>query len=203
MQPRLRQALLDSLILIKHMPQILHRRRDNATAPRGANDIVQRAILPILHNSRRDGRQRPFPRLNKISRRRRVAERVRLARDRKVVHLVVHNDAGLGDDEPAAEEEVDRRGERDGHAGGVGRDDVGGAVAGWRLEMRLLERGMGVHGTYVSRDSNPVGSYEETFNVWKSEILLLTVSAVVSLSISCWYSSRPGSNNGSPRYARC
>ncbi len=142
-KPRLRQTLLDSLILIKHMPQILHRRRDNATAPRGANDVVQRAILHILDNSRRDGRQRPFPRLDEISRRRRVAESVRLARDGEVVHLVVHDDAGLGDDEPAAEEEIDGRGERDGHAGGVGRDDVGGAVAGWTLEMRLLDTGYG------------------------------------------------------------
>ena len=146
MKPRLRQALPDRLVLIKHMPQILHRRRNNATAPRGANDIVQRAIVNILDNSRRDGRQRPFPRLNKICRRRRVAESVRLTRDGEVVHLVVHDDAGFRDDEPAAEEEVDRRGERDGHAGGVGRDDVGGTVAGWRLEMRLLDTGCGCAG---------------------------------------------------------
>ena len=131
MQPRLRQALLDRLVLIKNMPQILHRRRDDPTPARGPNDEIQGPVGGKLDNSRRDGRQGPLARLDKIGRRRRVAEGVGLAGDGEVVHLVVHDDAGFGDDELAAEEEVDGRGDGDGHAGGVGRDDVGGAVA-WK-----------------------------------------------------------------------
>ena len=130
MQSRLRQALFDRLVLIKNMPQILHRRRDDPTPARGPNDKIQRPVAGKLGNSRRDGRQGPLARLDKVGRRRRVAEGVGLARDGEVVHLVVHDDAGFGDDELAAEEEVDGRGDGDGHAGGVGHDDVGGAVAG-------------------------------------------------------------------------
>ena len=130
MQPRLRQALPNRLILIKHMPQILHRRRDDPTPARGPNDEIQGPVLAKLDNSRRNGRQRPLAGLDKVGRRRRVAEGVGLAGNGEVVHLIVHDDAGLGHDELAAEEEVDGRGDGDGHAGGVGRDDVGGAVAG-------------------------------------------------------------------------
>ena len=130
MQPGLRQALLNRLVLIKHMPQILHRRRDDPTPARGPNNKIQRPVGGKFDNSRRDGRQGPLARLDKIGRRRRVAKGIGLAGDREVVHLVVHDDASLGHDELAAEEEVDGRGDGDGHAGGVGRDDVGGAVAG-------------------------------------------------------------------------
>lgn len=56
--------------------------------------------------------------------------------------------------------------------------------------------------TYVSSDSRPFGSYSDTFKVRKSEIWLRTRAAVVSLSIWFWYSSRPGTNKGSPRLAR-
>ena len=48
----------------------------------------------------------------------------------KSFHLVVQDDAGFGHDELAAEEQVDGRGERDGHPGGVCGDDVGGAMPG-------------------------------------------------------------------------
>ena len=191
MQPRLRQALPNRLILIKNMPQILHRRRDDPTPARGPNDKIQRPITRKLDNRRRDRRQGPLARLDKVGRRGRVAEGVGLAGDGEVVHLVVHDDAGFGHDEPAAEEEVDGRGDGDGHAGGVGRHDMGGAVAGKgqvpedQIGSFSMEGGYGNGGgTYVCRDTNPVGSYEETFRVWKSEILLLTFSAVVSLSIS-------------------
>ena len=132
MQPRLRQALPDRLVLIKHMPQILHRRRDDAAPARGPNDKIQRPVGRKLDNGRRDRREGPLARLDKVGRRGRVAEGVGLTRDGEVVHLVVHDDAGFGHDELAAEEEVDGRGDGDGHAGGVGRDDVGGAVAGGR-----------------------------------------------------------------------
>lgn len=130
MQPRLRQALRHRLVLIKHMPQILHRRRDDPTPARRPNDKVQGPVGRKFDNSRRNGREGPLARLDKVGRGRRVAEGVGLAGDGEVVHLVVHDDAGFGDDELAAEEEVDGRGDGDGHAGGVGRNDVGGAVAG-------------------------------------------------------------------------
>lgn len=130
MQSRFRQTLLHRLVLIEHMPQILHRRGDNPTPPRRANDEIKRAVLAILDNSRGDGGQGPFARLDEIGGGGPVAERVGLARDGEVVHLVVHDDARFRDDELAAEEQVDGRGEGDGHAGGVGRDDVGGAVSG-------------------------------------------------------------------------
>ena len=137
MQPRLSQALFNRLILIKHMPQILDRSRNDTTPARRANDIIQRPIRNPLDNRGRNRRQRPLARLDEIGRGGRVAKGVGLAGDGEVVHFVVHDDAGLGDDELGAEEEVDSGGEGDGHAGGVGRDDVGGAVAGW-LEMRLM-----------------------------------------------------------------
>ena len=130
MQPRLRQALPNRLILIKNMPQILHRRRDDPTAARGPNDKIQGPIRSKLDNSRRNRRQGPLARFDKVGRGGRVAKGVGLAGDGEVVHLVVHDDAGLGDDELAAKEEVDGRGKGNGHAGGVGGDDVGGAVAG-------------------------------------------------------------------------
>ena len=164
MQPRLRQALLNRLVLIKNMPQILHRRRDDPAPARRPNNEIQRAVRGKLDNSRRDGRQRPLARLDEIGRRRRVAEGVGLAGDGEVVHLVVHDDAGFGDDELAAEEEVDGRGDGDGHAGGVGRDDVGGTMAG-KCQVRRIRLGNFNRGwvweylkTYVCKDSNPVGS---------------------------------------------
>ena len=145
MQPRLGQALLDRLVLIKNMPQILHRRRDDPTPARRPNDKIQRPVAGKLGNRRRDGRQGPLARLDKVGRRRRVAEGVGLAGDGEIVHLIVHDDAGFGDDELAAEEEVDGRGDGDGHAGGVGRDDVGGAVAE-KCQVRRVRLGHFIRG---------------------------------------------------------
>ena len=138
------------------MPQILHRRRDDPTPPRRPNDEIQGAVAGEFGNNRRDGRQGPLARLDKVGRRRRVAEGVGTAGDGEVVHLVVHDDARFGDDELAAEEEVDGRGEGDGHAGGVGRDDVGGAVAGKKglrgqlesEEIRVVSFNVGVRGVW-------------------------------------------------------
>lgn len=158
MKPRLRQALLDRLILIKHMPQILHRRRNDPAPARRSDNEIKRAVVQIFHDSRGDGRQGPFARLDEVGRGRLVAEGVGLARDGEVVHFVVHDDAGFGHDELAAEEEVDGRGKGDGHAGGVCRDDVGGSVPGGFQRLRSWMEGMGVYGTYVSRDCKPVGS---------------------------------------------
>ena len=99
MKPWLRQTLFDRLILIKHMPQVLHRRRNDATPSRRTNDVIQRTILLVLDNRRRDRRKRSFTRFDKVGRRGRVAESVRLAGDGEVVHFVVHDDAGGGDDD--------------------------------------------------------------------------------------------------------
>lgn len=110
------------------MPQILHRRRDNPAPARGSNDEVKRAVVQIFHDSWGDGRQGPLTRFDEVGRGGLVAEGVGLAGDGEVVHLVVHDDTGFGHDELAAEEEVDGRSERDCHAGGVCRDDVGGPV---------------------------------------------------------------------------
>lgn len=158
MKPWLRQALLDRLILIKHMPQILHRCRNDSAPARGSDHKIERAVLQILHDSRGDGRQGPLTRFDKVGRGRLVAEGVGLAGDGEVVHLVVHDDAGLGHDELAAEEEVDSGSERDGHAGGVCRDDVGGSVSGGFHRLSSWREGMEVRSTYVSRDCKPVGS---------------------------------------------
>lgn len=49
--------------------------------------------------------------------------------DRKIIHLVVQNDARRGHDKLGAEEEVDGAGDADGHPAGVGCGDVGCAVA--------------------------------------------------------------------------
>ena len=130
MKSRLRQAFLHRLVLVKHMPQVLYRGRDDAASARGADDEVKRAVVEIFDDGRGDGRERPFARFDEVGRRGRVAEGVGLVGDGEVVHLVVHDDARLGHDELAAEEQVYGRGERDGHARGICRDDVGGAVPG-------------------------------------------------------------------------
>ncbi len=106
MKSRLRQALLDRLVLIKNMPKILYR-CSNDTAPTcGADDEVKRAILSILNDSWGDGRERPFARLDEIGRRGCVAESIRLAGDREIVHLVVHDDASFGYHKLAAEKKI-------------------------------------------------------------------------------------------------
>ena len=139
MKSRLRQAFLDRLILIEHMPQILNSRRDDTAPARGSDDIVQRAVLDVFDDGRGDGGEGPFARFDEVGRRGLVAEGVGLARDGEVVHLVVHDDAGFGHDELAAEEQVYGRGERDGHARGIRRDDVGGSVPGSHMLFRSLE----------------------------------------------------------------
>lgn len=50
MKSRLRQAFLHRLVLIQDMPQILYRRRDDATPACGANDIVERAVFEIFND---------------------------------------------------------------------------------------------------------------------------------------------------------
>ena len=130
MEPRLRQAFLDRGVLIEDVPQILDRCGDDTTPACGADDEIKRAVLAVLHNGRGDGGQGPFARLDEIGRRGRVAESVGLAGDGEVVHLVVHDDAGFGHHELAAEKQVYGRGERDGHARGICRDDVGGSMPG-------------------------------------------------------------------------
>ena len=51
--------------------------------------------------------------------------------------------------------------------------------------------------------TKPVGWYTDTFCVWKSEISPRILAAVVSFSISAWYSSNPATKNGSPKFALC
>lgn len=126
MEPRFRQAFPDRRVLIEDVPQILHRGGDDAAPARGADDIVQGAVVAILDDGRGNGRQGPLAGLDEVGGRGRVPEGVGLVGDGKIVHLVVHDDAGFGDDELAAEEQVHGRGERNGHAGRVGGDDVGG-----------------------------------------------------------------------------
>ena len=96
MKSRLGQALLDRLVLIKNMPKILYRRSNNTAPTCRTDDEVKRAILSILNDSWGDGRERPFAWLDEIGRRGRVAESIRLARDREVVHFIVHDDASFG-----------------------------------------------------------------------------------------------------------
>lgn len=53
--------------------------------------------------------------------------------------------------------------------------------------------------TYVSKLSNPAGSYADTFCVRKSEIFLRISSTVCFFSMSFSYSDTPSTNSGSPR----
>lgn len=107
MESRFRQAFLDRLVLIKDMPEILYSCGDDTTTACGADDKVKGAIDEVFNDGRRDGRQGPFSRLDEIGRRGRVAESVRLVGYGEVVHLIIHDDAGFGHYDLAAEKQVD------------------------------------------------------------------------------------------------
>lgn len=110
-----------------------HRRRD-LDAAGAANQHAHVAALVHDHD-RAHGRQRPLARLNEVGRRGGHAVAVALAGRRKVVHLVVQNDAGAGRAQPGAKHIVDGAGDGDRVAVGRQHVDVRGAVV---LQQRVV-----------------------------------------------------------------
>ena len=76
MESRFRQTLLHRLVLIENMPEILHRRRNNPTTARRADDEVKRAVDAVLDDCRGDGGQGAFSGFDEIGGRGSVAEGV-------------------------------------------------------------------------------------------------------------------------------
>lgn len=72
-----------------------------------------------------DGGKGAFAGTDVIHRGRNVTKGIGGTGDGEIVHFVVHDDAGFGDHELRAEEEVDGAGDCDGEARGVGGDYVG------------------------------------------------------------------------------
>ena len=85
--------------------------------------------MEVLDDGGGDRAEGPLSRTDVVCGTGYVAESVGGAGDGEVVHFVVHDDAGGGDDELGAEEQVYGAGYGDGHSGAVGGGDVGCAVA--------------------------------------------------------------------------
>ena len=88
------------------MPQILYRCSDDTTSACRADDKIKRAILEIFDDGGGYGRQRSLAWLDEVGRRRLVAESIGLVRNREIIHLIVHDEAGFRHDELAAEKQV-------------------------------------------------------------------------------------------------
>ena len=122
MQTGLCKCLRSGHALVQDVPDILNSRRDDARATGGTDDEVEGAV-GSLDDGGGDGGEGPFTGFDVVGRAGDVAEGVGGARDAKVVHFVVHDDAGFGNHQLAAEEKVDGSGEGDGHAVLVRGDD--------------------------------------------------------------------------------
>ncbi|TKW51969.1 hypothetical protein CTA1_12423 [Colletotrichum tanaceti] len=127
------QRLGHGEVAVEDVVQVLDGGGDDAAAAGGADDEVQAAV-GMLDDDGGHGGQRALAGADVVGLGGDVAEGVAGAGDAEVVHLVVHDEAGLGDHDAGAEEEVDGGGEGDGEAGGVGGGDVGGAGGLERLE---------------------------------------------------------------------
>ena len=78
----------------------------------------------MLDNHGGDGRERTFSWPDIIGRRRNVAKGVGGPGDGKIVHFVVHDDAGFWNQQMGPEKKVDGGCKADGHSRGIGSHDV-------------------------------------------------------------------------------
>lgn len=121
MEPRCHHSLLTGHALIQHVPETLNDARNDLGSAGGRRSKVERAVLGKLDYRWGDAGERALAAADVVVGRRLVAELVDCVGDGEVIHLVVHDDAGLGYHDVRAKEGVDGCGEGDGHAGGVTR----------------------------------------------------------------------------------
>lgn len=152
-QTGLRQRLGRRQVPVEHVVQVLDGGGNNTTAARRADHKVQLAV-GLLDDDGGNGGQGPLAGADVVGRAGDVAEGVAGAGDAEVVHLVVHDDARLGDHELRPEEEVDGRRERDGEAAGVG----GGHVRGPRRLEGLEALGV-VRGHVLGAEVGDLGAH--------------------------------------------